>query len=379
MVIILMRRLKNKTLDEKIIFFAAQAVVVLSVISIFLLIFHKELHSLTFPEEKKLRLNRTFSILSDIMPYDDSLQKYNINANENHDLMFEISSAFDLSSLSCNENAAAQKFSFSINGFTEEYFDENNIFGNRDFLHDLTYSSKGDLGTADFQMNDLYLVKYSFDGPYLCFDFFKPSEIFDRIIVIDSACGGDDLGTVKGDILEKDINLSILIKIKQDFESNNMLSDGFPKEIHGVSAVNVNGIKTGIFYTRTEDIDVSFDERIELVNRLNPDCFISIRMNSTASGRMSEIKGAEVMYRVSDANGSSKLLADKVLWNLLSSLGSNSKGTVAGDEDKLISETKSPICIVLPGFMTNQEELDLLSTDDYQQKIADAVYEALIQ
>ena len=93
---------------------------------------------------------------------------------------------------------------------------------------------------------------------------------------------------------------------------------------------------------------------------------------------MSEICGTEVLYRVSDADGASKELADRVLSNLLDALGSNSKGTVAGDEEKLIASTKSPVCIAEPGFMTNQEELDLLSTDDYQKKIADAIYQALI-
>lgn len=375
-----MTRQKNKTLDEKIRLFITLSVAVLSALSFFLIIFHKEFHALSFPREKTIRLNRTFSILSDVHADDGSIQKLKDNAKESHDLAFQLSDSFEKSTFTCQEDVTQQEFSFSIKGLTEEYFDEFTILGDKGFLKDLIFSANGDVGTVDMKLKDIYLVKYSIDGSYLCFDFLTPSEIFDRIIVIDAACGGKDLGTVKGEVTEKNINLSILLKVKNDFDENqSVLSDGFPKEIKGISGVNINGMKTGIFYTRTDDTDVTEDERTGLANRLTANAFVSIRMNSTASGRMSEIKGAEVLYRVSDADGASKALADKVLSNLLSSLGSNSKGTVAGDEDALIAATKSPVCIVMPGFMTNQEELDLLSTDDYQKKIADAIYEALIE
>lgn len=374
-----MAQQNNKSLDEKIRLFVVIAISVLSAITILLLVFHDDFHSLAFPQEKKLRIDRTFSILSYLKEDDGTVRKLKDDTGEKHDIMFEYSSDFDKASFACKENAVRQEFSFTLKGLTEEYFSEFNVLGDSNFVTDIKFSSKGDTGTVTFFLKDIYLVKYSVDGSYLCFDFVKPSDIFDRIIVLDAACGGEDRGTVKGDVAEKDINLSILLKIKEDFEENqNMLTSEFPSNIEGISVVNMNGMKTGIFYTRTDDTDVSYEERAGLANRLDADCLVSVKMNSTASGRMSEICGTEVLYRVSDADGASKELADRVLSNLLDALGSNSKGTVAGDEEKLIASTKSPVCIAEPGFMTNQEELDLLSTDDYQKKIADAIYQALI-
>jgi N-acetylmuramoyl-L-alanine amidase len=110
---------------------------------------------------------------------------------------------------------------------------------------------------------------------------------------------------------------------------------------------------------------------------LEADLFLSVHNNSTASGRMSTINGTEVMYRVTDTSNLSKEFAQTCLDSLLWNLGSESKGLVPGDEIYIIRTSEVPVALVEVGFMTNQEELDLLNTEAYQQKSAQALYDAM--
>ena len=63
------------------------------------------------------------------------------------------------------------------------------------------------------------------------------------------------------------------------------------KEIFDNSDQNI-----GVYYTRTDDSNPTFDQRVQLANKSDADLFISIHNNSTRSGRMSGTSGTQVMY-----------------------------------------------------------------------------------
>jgi N-acetylmuramoyl-L-alanine amidase len=120
-------------------------------------------------------------------------------------------------------------------------------------------------------------------------------------------------------------------------------------------------------------------QRSGLANRLHADLFLSVHINSTASGRTSSINGTEVMYRVGDKSGASKAFADNCLDCLLEALDSNSKGVVAGDEIKIIRTAEVPVALAEIGFITNNEERKLMQSEEYQKKAAKALYEAVMK
>ena len=59
-------------------------------------------------------------------------------------------------------------------------------------------------------------------------------------------------------------------------------------------------------------------------------------------------------------------------------LESRDKGLVEGDEIYIIRTSEVPVALIEVGFMTNQEELNLLNSTDYQKKAAEGVYDAIL-
>ena len=49
-----------------------------------------------------------------------------------------------------------------------------------------------------------------------------------------------------------------------------------------------------------------------------------------------------------------------------------------GDAIYIIRTSEVPVALIEVGFMTNQEELNLLNSTDYQKKAAEGVYDAVL-
>ena len=155
----------------------------------------------------------------------------------------------------------------------------------------------------------------------------------------------------------KDIDLAIVLQLQ---------------EIFAASDENI-----GVYFTRTDDSNPTFDQRVQLANKSNADLFISIHNNSTASGRMSGIQGTQVMY--SESSEASQRFAQICLEEVTSELGSKNKGLVKGDSIYIIRTSEVPVALIEVGFMTNQEELDLLRSEEYQRQAAQGIYDAIMR
>ena len=76
-------------------------------------------------------------------------------------------------------------------------------------------------------------------------------------VVVDAGHGGSDGGTVSGKAVEKDINLSVALKLKAILENDNI----------------------EVILTRSSDENMSLAERTSVVNDSNADFFISLHCN----------------------------------------------------------------------------------------------------
>ncbi|KAB3529330.1 N-acetylmuramoyl-L-alanine amidase [Alkaliphilus serpentinus] len=194
--------------------------------------------------------------------------------------------------------------------------------------------------------------------------------LFGKIIAIDAGHGGIDGGTHYGDIiLEKDINLAISIKLKEEL------------------------INRGAIAIMTREIDDSLDDhirngsrhredlnaRVKIINESNADIFISIHVNYI---RNQNKLGPLVFYHGSSDN--SKALAEYLQTNLnnLSSykeLGiKNSEKAVPGNY-YILRNTKAPGVIVETGYISNDYDRKLLLEDDHQKEIARLIGESIVQ
>lgn len=104
----------------------------------------------------------------------------------------------------------------------------------------------------------------------------------DFVVVIDAGHGGHDSGAVGKRGKEKNINLTVALKVGKLIEQN------------------CKGVK--VIYTRKKDVFVTLDGRARIANNAKADLFISIHTNSVAKGRT--VKGTETytlgLHRTAD-------------------------------------------------------------------------------
>ena len=177
-------------------------------------------------------------------------------------------------------------------------------------------------------------------------------------VVIDPGHGGIDPGKVgTNDVVEKDINLQIALKLQKTLEEN------------GVSVVLTRTTDVGL-YSEADDNKKSADmkARCEIIAQVLPDAVISIHQNSFTDN---SVGGAQVFYY----NGSKKgeALGSYIQKRLIKIEGMNPRNAKANNEYYMLTKTTSPTVIVECGFLSNEKEAQLLCDEAYQYEIATAI------
>lgn len=179
-------------------------------------------------------------------------------------------------------------------------------------------------------------------------------------IVVDAGHGGRDPGKIgANNVQEKDINLSIALKLKSLLEQNDI----------------------NVIMTRVEDIGLysesdsnkkvaDMKKRVEIINNSNAVLAVSIHQNSFTQ---ESIWGAQVFYYASSKHG--KDYAKVIQNQLVVSLKDGNKRTEkANDTYYLLRKTECPFVIVECGYLSNRRESELLVNDTYQEKMAWAIH-----
>lgn len=242
----------------------------------------------------------------------------------------------------------------------DDYFAEYGISGSSDHIASLFYYKEKDEGVIVIGLDTVYELKETFTEGSLHIDFFSPHEIYDKVIVVDAGHGSRAVGAVKREVMEKNINLDIVLQLK------NLLDE--------------SSESIGVYYTRLNDTNPTLDQRVQLANKVDADLFISVHNNSSRGGNFSSVSGTQVMYSESDDSElSSKRLAEICLKNVVEEFGSNNKGLIRGDRIYIIRTSKVPVALVEVGFMSNKEELEKLISEEYQRKAAQGIYNAIFE
>lgn len=181
-----------------------------------------------------------------------------------------------------------------------------------------------------------------------------------RIVMLDPGHGGYDPGaiTVKG-VYEKEINLQIAQIVKEMLQPS--------------------GIE--VFLTREEDVDyvpdgvtgkitkkqIDLNKRIEMASNAKADVYVSLHVNSTATGQNS---GAETFYHYKSEEG--KRLAALIQQELIKIPAMNQRVAKPGDF-YVIKNTKMPAVIVEVGYLSSAKEQKKLQETWYQTQLARAI------
>ena len=136
-----------------------------------------------------------------------------------------------------------------------------------------------------------------------------------------------------------------------------------------------------VYLTREEDdVNMSNLDRSTFANEHKADLFI--RLHGNSSNDLS-LQGIEMFYpskdniHVGNLSEPSEKASMYILSELIKTTGANSQGVYALDNMPEHNFSMSPVVTLLPGYMTNREEDELLQTTAYQVKLAEGLKNGL--
>lgn len=192
------------------------------------------------------------------------------------------------------------------------------------------------------------------------------TENIKKTVILDAGHGGFDGGASAGDVLEKDINLKIAL-----FLADHLKLSGYDVILtrEDDSATNDEGDRI-----RSKKIS-DMKNRLALMKSYPDAFFVSIHLNKYSD---SQPKGTQVFY--SQKTTESKLLAQSIQQTVKELLQSDNHREIkpATRDTYLLYNAPIPAVIVECGFLSNPAELALLKTEEYQKKMAFAVYCGII-
>lgn len=175
------------------------------------------------------------------------------------------------------------------------------------------------------------------------------ARIKNKVIVIDPGHGGNDTGALRGNILEKDLTLAIALKVR-----NELKEKGFTK----------------VILTRSSDTTLQLADRVRIANDYNADIFVSIHINSSVK---TEVHGIETHYYSESGYNVAKTIHKE----LMSNIQAVDRGLFKS-KFYVINHTEAPAVLLELGFISNEQERNLLTSEKRQTDSAQAIADGIV-
>ncbi len=185
-------------------------------------------------------------------------------------------------------------------------------------------------------------------------------------IVVDAGHGGIDGGASTSELVEKNITLAIAQKVEKLLkEKGAKVVMTRTKDDDVITEHQPNAEFSTLRERKKEDIFL----REKLVNEAKPDLFISIHANAIPESKW---HGAQVFYH-KDGHPAGEILAKAIQDSIKEQLKNTDREALAIKQVYLLKKVKMPSVLIETGFLSNPNEAELLSSPDYQQKMAEAI------
>ena len=201
-----------------------------------------------------------------------------------------------------------------------------------------------------------------------------PPEGRFTLVVLDPGHGGEDSGSIKAGLMEKELALDVAQRAERLLRRRGMAT----------------------LLTRTGDTYVSLAERAAVANAQNKCVFVSIHFDdaakSAATGVETYYAGRQVSNSTTVApwwpflqqavleypNVESQSLAGFIQEALVTRTQAVDRGT-SPQQFYVIAAVRHPAVLVEGGFLTNSEEMHKLATSEYREQIAAAISDGVMR
>ncbi|MGM7635100.1 N-acetylmuramoyl-L-alanine amidase [Bacillus sp. Hm123] len=185
------------------------------------------------------------------------------------------------------------------------------------------------------------------------------ARLKNQTIILDPGHGGHDPGAIGFGLKEKDVVLSTSLKLNQLFKQT-------PFKVK---------------MTRSDDRYIKINNRVSYAIKNKGNTFVSIHANAASPSA----NGTETIYHATRGNpyvADSKLLASKIQNRLIKALKTRDRKIKSteqlGRNLGVLTNNRMPATLVELGFITNKKENDMLKSDYWQDIMAKAMYDGIL-
>ncbi|PKM55913.1 MAG: hypothetical protein CVV00_02120 [Firmicutes bacterium HGW-Firmicutes-5] len=238
-----------------------------------------------------------------------------------------------------------------------------NVFGKgsvkvHDGLIETINISQNSKDQTQITIKSNYIYEYRVEevGDKIEIKAYRPKELFNKIVVIDAGHGGRDPGAVANGLQEKDVNLKMLLYLKNLLDADTSVK---------------------VYYTRLTDTFPSLQDRCDIANEIGADFFISIHNNAFNASE----NGTETLYFPSNVQDklTSPKLAQIFQKNIVAYTGMKDRGLKQRENLYLLKNTIMPAVLVEVGFLTNVNDVAKLKDETFLKTTASALYQSILE
>lgn len=164
-------------------------------------------------------------------------------------------------------------------------------------------------------------------------------------VIIDAGHGGWEPGAMNGTIQEKDITLAIALQVEKVLKEKNI----------------------SYYMTRTDDTYLSLEDRVKIANDKSCKFFVSIHINSFTDATQ---RGVLTAYNPYSSIG--KDIAN-IMQSKIGNLCETNRNLMPRPNLYVLRYTNMPSILLEIGFISNKQDLQLLTDAKFQEKCANQI------
>lgn len=239
----------------------------------------------------------------------------------------------------------------------EAFYEANSVYGNSGNVLDGRFEAEKERIYLRFALDGVYEYRSIFEDHTLYVEFVPSKEVYEKIIVIDPAYGGEEQGVAVEGVSSKDITLGVAKALKTMFDESDIK----------------------VYYTRMDDSNPAAADRVELAAATKADMLIRIEVSGDEN---SKLYGTSAVYnsKYFIPGFGNVELADLLEREVVTSISGKACGLVeSAEDDRVVNSATVPAAAIRVGYLTNGQEAILLQREDYIKRIAEGIYNAVMK
>lgn len=270
----------------------------------------------------------------------------------------DVSVSFDITEkdIEVATRITEKKVIVTINSAKDNFYLYNPPSGNFEHVASAYGEFDGGKVRITFELDHPMVCEYSYSNRVETLQFSEIVPYEGTVVMLDPGHGGMANGIKVGEQTEQDIVLKIARRAKEMATDKNYV----------------------IALTRDDSATLSIEDRLEIIELMGTDYYVGLHLDSDVDNIKNFGMHAaynEGYYRNGLENSE---FADAILKKTVISTFNRGEGvTPATEEEVILRALDVPATILYAGYMSNPDELLLLSSDEYIEKIASGIIEAL--